>query len=250
MEASDVPRHVAVIMDGNGRWATSRGLPRVRGHEAGADSVREIVRACGALGVEVLTLYSFSTENWARPDDEVAALMALLERYLREELDELMEKDVRLSAIGQLHRLPSAVRQGLEAVSQMTAGNEGLRLVLALSYGGRAEIADAVRAIATDVAEGRLAPGDIDEDAIGSRLYTAGLPDPDLLIRTSGELRLSNFLLWQVAYAELYVTDVRWPDFRRPELERAFEAFSARQRRYGKTGAQLESDEDLEEAGT
>ncbi len=237
------PRHVAVIMDGNGRWATARGLPRVRGHEAGADSVREIVRACGRLGVEVLTLYSFSTENWSRPDDEVEALMALLERYLREELQELMDNDVRLSAIGQLHRLPKAVRMGLEAVSQLTAKNQGLRLVLALSYGGRSEITDAVKVIARQVAAGELAPDDIGEDTIGSKLYTAGLPDPDLLIRTSGELRLSNFLLWQVAYAELYVTDVNWPDFRQPELEKAFAAFAARQRRFGKTGQQVEGEE-------
>jgi len=238
----NVPRHVAVIMDGNGRWATARGLPRVRGHEAGADSVREIVRACGRLGVEVLTLYSFSTENWSRPDDEVEALMALLERYLREELQELMDNDVRLSAIGQVHRLPRKVRQGIEAVSALTRDNKGLRLVLALSYGGRVEITDAVQAIARRVAAGELAPDDIDEATIGSHLYTAGLPDPDLLIRTSGELRLSNFLLWQVAYAELYVTDVQWPDFRQPELERAFEAYGARQRRFGKTGAQIEDE--------
>ncbi len=237
-----VPRHVAIIMDGNGRWATRQGLPRVRGHEAGADSVREIVRSCGRLGVEVLTLYSFSTENWHRPDEEVQALMTLLERYLRDELQELMDNDVRLSAIGQLHRLPDRVRQGLEAVSQITAGNQGLRLVLALSYGGRAEIVDGVRRLAERVAAGELEPGAIDERTIDAALYTAGLPDPDLLVRTSGELRLSNFLLWQVAYAELYVTDVLWPDFREPHLRDAFRSYGARQRRFGRTGEQAEAD--------
>ncbi|MFK7929809.1 MAG: isoprenyl transferase [Myxococcota bacterium] len=237
-----VPRHVAVIMDGNGRWATSQGLPRVRGHEAGADAVREIVRNCGALGVEVLTLYSFSTENWSRPEDEVGALMTLLERYLREELKELMDNDVRLTAMGQLHRLPKPVRFGLQAVSKMTANNKGLKLVLALSYGSRAELVDAVKRIATQVQSGEIAPEDIDEARIGDALYTAGLPDPDLLVRTSGELRLSNFLLWQVAYSELYVTDVPWPDFGKAELIEAFRSFAARQRRFGMTGEQI-SDE-------
>lgn len=238
-----LPRHVAVIMDGNGRWATQRGLPRVAGHEAGADAVREIVRTCAKRGVQVLTLYSFSTENWARPDDEVHALMALLERYLREELQELMQNEVRLSAIGQLHRLPRAVREGLQAVGRLTEQNRGLRLVLALSYGSRAEIVDAVRALGERVARGELRAEDIDEVQIGAHLYTAGLPDPDLLIRTSGELRLSNFLLWQVAYAELYVTDVLWPDFREANLDLAFASFAARQRRFGKTGAQMATDE-------
>jgi undecaprenyl diphosphate synthase len=230
-------------MDGNGRWATQRGLPRVAGHEAGADAVREIVRTCAKRGVQVLTLYSFSTENWARPDDEVHALMALLERYLREELQELMQNEVRLSAIGQLHRLPRAVREGLQAVGRLTEQNRGLRLVLALSYGSRAEIVDAVRALGERVARGELRAEDIDEVQIGAHLYTAGLPDPDLLIRTSGELRLSNFLLWQVAYAELYVTDVLWPDFREANLDLAFASFAARQRRFGKTGAQMATDE-------
>jgi undecaprenyl diphosphate synthase len=233
---------VAVIMDGNGRWATRQGLPRVRGHEAGADAVREITRTCARIGVEVLTLYSFSTENWSRPGDEVDALMTLLERYLREELQELMDNDVRLSAIGQLHRLPERVRLGLEAVSALTAGNKGLRLVLALSYGSRAEIVDAVRHIGEQVAAGELDPADIDEQKIGDALYTAGLPDPDLLIRTSGELRLSNFLLWQVAYAELYVTDTHWPDFGADHLREAFESFASRKRRFGKTDAQLEAE--------
>jgi undecaprenyl diphosphate synthase len=234
-----VPRHVAVIMDGNGRWATERGLPRTAGHEAGADSVREIVRACGELGVEYLTLYSFSTENWGRPEDEVETLMALLARYLVEERGELMQKRVRLRGIGELDRLPGHVRQLLDAATHHLEGNDGLLLTLALSYGSRAEIVDAVRRIASDVAAGALAPADIDADTLSSRLYTAGTPDPDLLVRTSGEMRLSNFLLWQLAYAELYVTDVYWPDFRRANLEAAIEVYARRQRRFGKTGAQV-----------
>jgi undecaprenyl diphosphate synthase len=229
-------------MDGNGRWAEQRGLPRVAGHQAGADSVREIVRAAGSLGVEVLTLYSFSTENWGRPEDEVQALMALLERYLRDELAELTENRVRLSAIGQLDRLPATVREALRQVSAYTAGHDGLHLVLALSYGSRLEIVDAIRELARDVASGRIDPEAIDEAAVSARLWTRGLPDPDLLIRTSGEMRLSNFLLWQVAYSELYVTDVPWPDFRRPQLEEAFLTFGRRQRRFGKTGAQVVGD--------
>jgi undecaprenyl diphosphate synthase len=238
-----VPRHVAIIMDGNGRWATQRGQPRVAGHEAGAESVRKIVRSCGRLGVEVLTLYSFSTENWARPEDEVDALMALLQRYLREELQELMSNNVRLGAIGELDRLPRAVQQGLQAVGQITSGNNGLQLVLALSYGGRIEIVQAVRELGRRIARGELRPEDIDETLIGDSLYTAAYPDPELLIRTSGEMRLSNFLLWQVAYAEIVVTDVLWPDFRTPHLLEAFAEYAHRERRFGKTGQQVSGDD-------
>lgn len=238
-----IPQHVAVIMDGNGRWAHAKGLPRIRGHEAGAESVRSIVRTCGELGVEVLTLYSFSTENWARPDDEVQALMSLLDHYLREEMQELMQNQVRLSAIGELDRLPTQVREGLQMVVEATKNNQGLKLMLALSYGGRAEIVEGVRTLARRVASGQLDPGAITEAMLGDQLYTAGLPDPDLLIRTSGEMRLSNFLLWQVAYAELYMTKVPWPDFRKPHLLAAFESYAQRQRRYGKTAAQLETGE-------
>ena len=229
-------------MDGNGRWAQQQGLPRIAGHEAGAESVRQITRACRRKGVQVLTLYSFSTENWSRPGDEVAALMALLERYLRDERDELMDNGVRLRAIGQLDRLPAPVRMGLDAVCALTADNAGMDLVLALSYGSRAEIVDAVQAIARDVASGRLSPEAIDASAIDRHLYTANLavPDPDLLVRTSGELRVSNFLLWQIAYAELYVTDVMWPDFREAHLDAAFASYAGRQRRFGRTGQQLE----------
>jgi undecaprenyl diphosphate synthase len=234
-----VPRHVAIIMDGNGRWAQHRGLPRSAGHEAGADAVREVVRACGEAGVEVLTLYSFSTENWGRPQDEVDALMGLLERYLREETSELLSQNVRLRGIGELELLPPIVRSLLATGAELTAQNTGMELLLALSYGSRAEVVRAVRDIAVEVAQGRLSPEQVDEQAIASRLYTAGLPDPDLLIRTSGDLRVSNFLLWQIAYSELYVTAVPWPEFRGDELTRAFEAYAERERRYGRTGEQL-----------
>ncbi len=234
-----LPRHLAVIMDGNGRWAQEQGLPRVAGHEAGADSVRHVVRECGKLGIEALTLYSFSTENWGRPDDEVEALMALLARYLVDERNELMDNRVRLRGIGQLDRLPVQVQQLLEQATIVTADNDGLLLTLALSYGSRAEITDGVRSLARRVAAGELDPDAIDEQLITDSLYTTGTPDPDLLVRTSGEMRLSNFLLWQLAYAELYVTDVYWPDFRRPHLDEAIAAYGARQRRFGKTGAQL-----------
>jgi len=240
--AAGVPRHIAVIMDGNGRWATDQGLPRVKGHEAGADTVRAIVRACGERGIEALTLYSFSTENWGRPGDEVDALMALLARFLVDERDELMFNKVRLRGIGELERLPEKVRFLLAEATRLTAGNDGLLLTLALSYGSRTEITDAVRRIAREVAAGELDPESIEEQHITDRLYTTGVPDPDLLVRTSGEMRLSNFLLWQLAYSELYVTDVYWPDFREPHLDEAIAVYSGRQRRFGKTGAQIQSE--------
>ncbi len=241
--APAAPRHVAVIMDGNGRWARSRGLDRLEGHRAGAESVRAIVRAARKRGIEVLTLYSFSTENWGRPEDEVEGLMALLAQYLREELAELRDNDVRLRAIGELDRLPPEVRALLGVVMAATADNQGLTLVLALSYGSRAEIRAAVAELANAVKEGALLVSDIDDELISAALYTGGLPDPDLLIRTSGELRLSNFLLWQLAYAELYVTEVAWPDFREPDLDQALAAYAARQRRFGRTGQQIEQGE-------
>ena len=236
-----LPRHIAIIMDGNGRWAQSRGLDRVRGHEAGAESVREITRACREKGVSALTLYSFSTENWKRPSSEVSALMSLLERYLSSERREIMDNGVRLQAIGQLERLPVFVRMPLKALCHESRNNKGMVLSLALSYGCRAEIVDAAKALARQVKAGRLDPERIDEALFSNHLYTAGLPDPDLLIRTSGELRVSNFLLWQIAYAEMYVTDVAWPDFRRPQLDEALAAFGSRERRFGFTGAQLAS---------
>lgn len=234
-----LPRHIAIIMDGNGRWAKARGLDRVRGHEAGADSVREITRACREKGVSALTLYSFSTENWKRPTDEVTALMGLLERYLSSERREIMDNGVRLQAIGQIDRLPVYVRMPLKALCHESRNNTGMVLSLALSYGSRAEIVDAAKALARKVKAGKLDPEKIDEALFSEHLYTAGLPDPDLLIRTSGELRVSNFLLWQIAYAEMYVTDVAWPDFRRPQLELALAAFGDRERRFGFTGDQL-----------
>ncbi len=238
---SRIPRHVAIIMDGNGRWAQARGLPRVKGHEEGAQSVREIVRACRRMGVEALTLYSFSTENWRRPPDEVGALMGLLKRYLLTERSEIMDNGIRLQAIGQVDRLPQFVQLPLRALSRESRKNKDMVLSLALSYGSRAEMVAAVQEVAKKVKRGRLKPRDITEKTISDHLFTAGLPDPDLLIRTSGELRVSNFLLWQIAYAEIYVTDVAWPDFRVPQLEEAFAAYASRERRFGKTSAQLGS---------
>ena len=238
--SAQIPRSVAIIMDGNGRWAQAQGMPRIRGHEEGAESVREIVRACRELGVEALTLYSFSTENWKRPEDEVAALMRLLKNYLKSERSELLDNDIRLRGIGQLHRLPLFVRKPLQALMRETDRDDvKMTLNLALSYGGRAEIVEANREIARKVAAGQLSLNDVDEDCIASHLSTGGQPDPDLLIRTSGECRISNFMLWQLAYAEIYVTDVAWPDFRKPQLLEAFQNYGSRERRFGKTGAQV-----------
>ena len=230
----NIPRHVAIIMDGNGRWARQRGLPRIAGHRAGAKSVREIVRVASKLGIEYLTLYAFSSENWSRPKVEVAALMRLLEFYLQKELAELDKDNVRLAAIGRLHELPAGARQQLDKAIAALRDNEGLTLVLALSYGGRAEIVDAVRGIAREIKTGQIDVADVDEKRISDHLYTAGIPDPDLLIRTSGELRLSNFLLWQISYAEIYVTETQWPDFRKAEFLKAMEDYSKRQRRFGR----------------
>ena len=234
-----IPRHIAVIMDGNGRWAEARGMARVKGHEAGAESVREIVRECRKRGVEALTLYSFSTENWSRPPDEVAALMALLKRYVLSERQELMEQGIKIRVIGQVQRLPLFVRKPLKALCKDSATNDGMTLNLALSYGGRADIVAAVQEVARDVKDGKLAPEQIMESTIDEHLSTAGLPDPDLLIRTSGEMRVSNFLLWQLAYAEFYVTDIHWPEFRAAALDEAIAAYGRRARRFGMTGAQI-----------
>lgn len=237
--AGPVPRHIAVIMDGNGRWAEARGEDRNAGHKAGAATVRAITKACAKLGVEVLTLYSFSTENWGRPKIEVDALMALLADYLQNEAGELLANRIRLRAIGELDSLPSIVRELLERVGELTAGKDRMDLVLALSYGSRQEIIRAVRSLATQVADGSLTVDKIDEKRISETLDTHFAPDPDLIIRTSGEFRLSNFLLWQAAYAEMYVTDVLWPDFDEGELLKALQAYGQRQRRFGKTAAQL-----------
>jgi undecaprenyl diphosphate synthase len=227
------PRHIAIIMDGNGRWARERGLRRVKGHEAGAESVRRITRACGEWGVEVLTLYAFSTENWARPETEVKALMALLGRYLKGERRELMENNVRLRAIGDLERLSRSTRKELDAAIAALDGNTGLTLVLALSYGGRDEIVRAARHLARRCMAGEIDPGKITEESFSRALDTAAFPDPDLLVRTAGEMRISNFLLWQLSYAEYYSTPVLWPDFGRDQLAAAIAAYQKRRRTYG-----------------
>jgi len=228
-----IPRHLAVIMDGNGRWARQRGLPRVAGHHEGIHSVREIVEACGELGVKVLTLYTFSAENWQRPPAEVRALMGLLLRTITAEVDRLHERGVRVGTLGRLDDLPARARQGMLKAMEKTRDNRGLVLNLALSYGSRQEILDVVNQL---LAEGS---GPVDEAAFSRRLSTGDLPDPDLLIRTGGEYRLSNFLLWQVAYTELYISPKLWPEFRRPDLLEAFEAYACRERRYGRTSEQL-----------
>ena len=240
-----LPRHVAVIMDGNGRWARHRGKGRVHGHREGVKAVRDTVEACAQLGVEVLTLYTFSTENWQRPVEEVSALMALLVRTLRREAAKLDENDIRLVAIGDRAQLPAPCRTELEEALALTEGNRRMTLNLALSYSGRWDLASAARQIAADVAVGALKPSDVDEAALQSRLTTRGLPDPDLLIRTGGDQRISNFLLWEAAYAELVFTDVFWPDFRREHLYRAIEAFQARERRFGRVALAPEGGADL-----
>ena len=228
-----LPAHIAIIMDGNGRWARRRGLPRAAGHKAGVEPVRITVETCTRLGIQALTLYAFSVENWKRPRAEVDTLWRLLRLYLRRELPEIIRNDIRFTCMGRLDGLPPQVRQELEAAVEETSGNGGMRLNVALNYSGRAELVDAVNAIVEDARLGRLPSGRIDEEIIASRLYTAGLPDPDLLIRTSGEMRVSNFLLWQIAYAELYVIDTLWPDFRRADLFHAILDYQKRDRRFG-----------------
>jgi len=227
-----LPRHVAIIMDGNGRWAKLRRKPRVEGHRAGIDAVRDVVETSARMGLEVLTLYAFSVENWKRPKSEVSTLMSLLKRYLRMELDTLLKNNIRFQVIGRMEELPGDVQDELRRGMDRTRDRSGLLFNIALNYGGRAEIIDAVKRLVQDA----LARGDaeaIDEARLASHLYTAGQPDPDLLIRTSGEMRISNFLLWQIAYAEIWVTDVLWPDFRRKHLLQAVAAFQKRERRYG-----------------
>ena len=236
-----IPRHVAIIMDGNGRWAKRQGQPRLFGHKNGVNSVQEVVESAGDMGVEVLTLYAFSTENWKRPADEVGGLMGLLKIYLQKEMSKMVKNSIRLTCIGDITKLPSDVRDVLEKTMLQTAGNRKLTLNLALSYGGRAEMVQAIQKIATEVRDGHLEPSAIDEALIDSSLYTADLPDPDLLIRTGGEARLSNFLLWQASYAEIYFTDIMWPDFRRDAFNEAVAEFQRRERRFGKTSAQVES---------
>jgi undecaprenyl diphosphate synthase len=228
-----LPRHIAIIMDGNGRWAQRRGLPRLRGHEAGADKVQEIVTRCSRLGVGYLTLYSFSTENWNRPETEVGHLMRLYVEYLIKERVEIMENGVRLVQIGRRAGLPDDVLRELDETMQISRDNPGMTLCLALNYSSRTELTDAVRKIAQRAASGELRPDQIDEETISQSLYTAGIPDPDLLIRTAGEMRISNFLLWQISYAELVVTDVCWPDFGADALDAAIKEYGGRNRRFG-----------------
>lgn len=240
IDKARLPRHVAIIMDGNGRWATQRGLTRVAGHRRGKQSVQEIVETARRLGIEYLSLYAFSTENWQRPRDEVAALMRFLRHYLAAELKKMMRNGIRLLAIGNLRKLPREVQIALRQTIDDTRHNTGMTVILAVSYGAREEITDAVRAIARKVRRGDIDPEDVDQEFVASHLSTAGVPDPDLLIRTSGEMRVSNFLLWQIAYTEIFVTDTLWPDFREREFLDAIAHFQRRERRFGRTGEQAE----------
>ncbi|MDY6990214.1 MAG: isoprenyl transferase [Thermodesulfobacteriota bacterium] len=239
LHPESLPRHIAIIMDGNGRWAKKRSLNRIRGHREGTESVRDIVRICREIGIGGLTLYAFSTENWKRPREEVSALMRLLKDFLKSELPEMMKNGIRLRAIGEIARLPDGVLKILRKSMEETRENQGMVLNLALSYGGRDEIVRAAQEVATQVQEGRLRPEDITKELFSGHLYTCGMPDPDLLIRTSGEMRISNFLLWQIAYAEIFVTQTLWPDFRREEFIQILQAYQKRERRFGLTGEQI-----------
>jgi undecaprenyl diphosphate synthase len=239
-----IPRHLAVIMDGNGRWAVERGKTRTAGHEEGIESVRDIVKASSQIGIKNLTLYAFSIENWKRPATEVGILMRLLEHYLKKELDELHENNVKLRAIGKINSLPKVVQKLLHNAWEKTQNNTGLNLTLALSYSGRWDIVRAVQMIALDVRRGKVSPEDINDELFSDYLQTKGIPDPDLMIRTSGEMRLSNFLLWEMAYGEMYITEKYWPEFRREDLYKAIKDFTHRERRFGKTSAQLSNKKD------
>jgi undecaprenyl diphosphate synthase len=241
LDPTQLPRHVAIIMDGNGRWAQGRGLPRVEGHRRGAVAVRTVVRAAREVGLRAITLYAFSAQNWDRPPDEVATLMQLLRDYVIDERDEIMENGIRLVAIGDIERLPDFVKAPLDALMRDSAENRAMTLCLALSYGGRESIVAAARALGAEVARGSLKPEEITEERLGMALQTGGLPQLDLLVRTSGEERLSNFLLWESAYAELYFTETYWPDFGKEELYRALESFRRRERRFGRTREQIRS---------
>ena len=240
LDHSRLPNHVAVIMDGNGRWAEQRGLSRLYGHRVGKDSVRAIVESSRKLGIKYLSLFAFSSENWNRPPREVDGMMALLRKYLASELGKMMRHGIRLLAVGSLRKLPPAVREALRSSIAATRNNTGMTVILAVSYGGREDIARAARAIARRVERGKLAPGQITEETVSKHLGTKGVPDPDLLIRTSGEMRISNFFLWQLAYTEMYVTETLWPDFREREYFQALAFFQQRQRRFGRTAAQIE----------
>jgi undecaprenyl diphosphate synthase len=254
IDPNRLPAHIAIIMDGNGRWAKKRSLPRAAGHKAGVEAVRITVETCTRLGIQALTLYAFSAENWKRPRTEVDTLWRLLRVYLRRELPEILSNGVRFTCMGRLDGLPPQVREELQNTIDATSRNTGMRLNVAINYSGRAELVDAINAIVEDARlEGRLRDLRVDEEAIASRLYTADLPDPDLLIRTSGEMRISNFLLWQIAYAELYVTDTLWPDFRRMDLLHAILDYQKRDRRFGGLSPETERvrpEEAMEVAGT
>ncbi len=233
LDQNKLPAHVAIIMDGNGRWAKKHLLSRIKGHEQGAEAVRTVVRACREIGIAYLTLYAFSTENWQRPQSEVEALMTLLAKFLKSEQQELAEKDIRLAVIGQIERLSAKVQQALRETMDLTRANSALQLTLALSYGSRTEIVEMARQIAQKAKSGQLDPKTIDADMVAAHLYTKDIPDPDLLIRTSGEMRISNFLLWQVAYAEIYVTPTYWPDFSKDEFVEILKNYQLRERRFG-----------------
>ncbi|HAY38623.1 MAG TPA: isoprenyl transferase [Desulfobacteraceae bacterium] len=237
LDPQNLPFHVAIIMDGNGRWAKKRLLNRIKGHEKGSESVRAIVRASREIGIRILTLYAFSTENWQRPQTEIYALMTLLKKFLISEQKEMLDNNIRLNTIGQTERLPEDVRRELQKNIMLTRKNDGLILNLALSYGGRAEIVRAVKEIAIKAKDGRIDPDSITPDLISKHLYTAEMPDPDLLIRTSGEMRISNFLLWQLAYTEIFITDTLWPDFGKDEFMRILKNYQQRERRFGKVGS-------------
>ena len=248
LDPARIPQHVAIIMDGNGRWAEQRGLSRLHGHRVGKDSVRAVVESARKLGIRYLSLFAFSTENWNRPPKEVDALMQLLRRYLASELDKMMKHGIRLIAVGSLRRLPPAVREALRAAVASTRNNTGMTVVLAVSYGGRDEITDAVRRLARKVKKGAIEPDAITQDVFRRHLATKDIPDPDLLVRTSGEMRVSNFFLWQLAYTEIYVTETLWPDFREREFEQALGFFEQRQRRFGRTPSQVEREAALRAA--
>ena len=245
IDTEKLPRHIAIIMDGNGRWAKKNALRRIAGHKKGADAVRRTVRTCRELGIPYLTLFAFSVENWLRPKDEVSALTSLLEDYLRSELQEMNENNIRLTAIGDLSALPERIRNLLDETIEKTSGNDGMVLCLSLSYGSRDEIVHAARRLAEDASGGKIRGEDITRDTFARYLYTADIPDPDLLIRTSGEYRLSNFLLWQMAYTELYFTDVLWPDFSKDDLLAAIADYQKRERRFGMTSEQIHGEGDV-----
>jgi undecaprenyl diphosphate synthase len=234
LDHKKIPKHIAIIMDGNGRWAKERNLPRTMGHKAGVETIRPIVKECSRLGVKYLTLYAFSTENWKRPKDEVDAIMNLLVQYLVKEFEELNKNNVVINSIGETIKLPQQCREPLNKAYEKTKNNTGLTLNLALNYGGRDDLLQAFKGIIKDIHEGKLNESEIDEQTIADHLFTAGMPDPDIIIRPSGELRLSNFLLWQCAYSELWFSDINWPDFKKEDLKKAIHDFQMRDRRFGK----------------